>query len=68
MICWPYRYVLILAGDADKHEFQAETRKLLDIVAKSLYSEKEVEAISYGCAQRASRLLKFQFPCHITLM
>ena len=24
------------------HEFQAETRKLLDIVAKSLYSEKEV--------------------------
>lgn len=24
------------------HEFQAETRQLLDIVAKSLYSEKEV--------------------------
>ncbi len=29
-------------GDAAVHEFQAETRKLLDIVAKSLYSEKEV--------------------------
>ena len=25
-----------------QHEFQAETRMLLDIVAKSLYSEKEV--------------------------
>lgn len=29
-------------GSSDKHEFQAETRMLLDIVAKSLYSEKEV--------------------------
>lgn len=29
-------------GPSDKHEFQAETRQLLDIVAKSLYSEKEV--------------------------
>ncbi|MBO8666465.1 molecular chaperone HtpG, partial [Staphylococcus aureus] len=27
---------------AEKLEFQAETRMLLDIVAKSLYSEKEV--------------------------
>ncbi|ESP03655.1 hypothetical protein LOTGIDRAFT_237567 [Lottia gigantea] len=27
---------------SDQHEFQAETRQLLDIVAKSLYSEKEV--------------------------
>ncbi|KAL1110507.1 hypothetical protein AAG570_008035, partial [Ranatra chinensis] len=26
----------------EQHEFQAETRKLLDIVGKSLYSEKEV--------------------------
>ncbi|XP_066432578.1 heat shock protein 75 kDa, mitochondrial [Eleutherodactylus coqui] len=34
-----------------KHEFQAETKKLLDIVARSLYSEKEVfirELISNG--------------------
>ncbi|KAG8557609.1 hypothetical protein GDO81_016677 [Engystomops pustulosus] len=31
-----------LAGVASKHEFQAETKKLLDIVARSLYSEKEV--------------------------
>jgi len=29
-------------GDATEYEFQAETRMLLDIVAKSLYSEKEV--------------------------
>ncbi|CAD5220835.1 unnamed protein product [Bursaphelenchus xylophilus] len=27
---------------AEKHEFQAETKNLLDIVAKSLYSEQEV--------------------------
>ncbi|XP_005391380.1 PREDICTED: heat shock protein 75 kDa, mitochondrial isoform X2 [Chinchilla lanigera] len=29
-------------GSISKHEFQAETKKLLDIVACSLYSEKEV--------------------------
>ncbi|XP_015595087.1 heat shock protein 75 kDa, mitochondrial [Cephus cinctus] len=29
-------------GEAAKHEFQSETRMLLEIVAKSLYSEKEV--------------------------
>ena len=33
-----------LLGSATKHEFQAETKKLLDIVARSLYSEKEVRA------------------------
>jgi len=32
----------IVSGPADTLEFQAETRKLLDIVARSLYSEKEV--------------------------
>lgn len=32
----------LVVGAAEKLEFQAETRKLLDIVAKSLYSEKEV--------------------------
>ena len=31
-----------VTGKSESHEFQAETRKLLDIVAKSLYSEKEV--------------------------
>ncbi|XP_051877132.1 heat shock protein 75 kDa, mitochondrial isoform X2 [Pristis pectinata] len=38
-------------GSFSNHEFQAETRKLLDIVARSLYSEKEVfirELISNG--------------------
>ena len=29
-------------GDGIQHEFQADTRQLLDIVASSLYSEKEV--------------------------
>lgn len=29
-------------GSSTTHEFQAETRQLLDIVARSLYSEKEV--------------------------
>lgn len=29
-------------GKVDKHEFKAETRMLLDIVARSLYSENEV--------------------------
>ncbi|XP_037113055.1 heat shock protein 75 kDa, mitochondrial isoform X2 [Syngnathus acus] len=29
-------------GSFSKHEFKAETKKLLDIVARSLYSEKEV--------------------------
>lgn len=33
---------LICPGTFSKHEFQAETKKLLDIVARSLYSEKEV--------------------------
>ncbi|KAK7503860.1 hypothetical protein BaRGS_00004983, partial [Batillaria attramentaria] len=33
---------VIVSCPSDKHEFQAETRQLLDIVAKSLYSEKEV--------------------------
>ncbi|KAF4533043.1 hypothetical protein B566_EDAN002606 [Ephemera danica] len=32
----------------DRLEFQAETRMLLDIVAKSLYSEKEVSQIHFS--------------------
>ncbi|CAH1776355.1 unnamed protein product, partial [Owenia fusiformis] len=45
-------------GAAEKQEFQAETRKLLDIVAKSLYSEKEVfirELIS-NCSDALEKL------------
>jgi len=30
------------AGQTEHHEFKAETKKLLDIVAKSLYTDKEV--------------------------
>ena len=50
-------FLNLFTGPGDKHEFQAETRKLLDIVAKSLYSEKEV------CHQ--NNILLFQSnPCH----
>ncbi|XP_026539109.1 heat shock protein 75 kDa, mitochondrial isoform X1 [Notechis scutatus] len=38
----PSRPEIVPAGSASKHEFQAETQKLLDIVARSLYSEQEV--------------------------
>jgi len=31
-----------VVGPSTSHEFQAETRKLLDIVAKSLYTDKEI--------------------------
>lgn len=31
-----------VVGQAEVHEFKTETAKLLDIVANSLYSEKEV--------------------------
>lgn len=37
------------AGSFSKHEFQAETKKLLDIVARSLYSEKEVSVCVRVC-------------------
>lgn len=39
--------MLAILGTAVKHEFQAETRQLLDIVARSLYSEKEVYFINH---------------------
>lgn len=50
-------------GATDKHEFQAETRMLLDIVARSLYSEKEVflrELISNA----SDALEKFRYTIH----
>ncbi|XP_055594168.1 heat shock protein 75 kDa, mitochondrial [Uranotaenia lowii] len=50
-------------GASDKHEFQAETRMLLDIVARSLYSDKEVfvrELISNA----SDALEKFRYTIH----
>lgn len=52
--------------DGEKHDFQAETRMLLDIVAKSLYSDKDIfvrELISNA----SDALEKFRFGfsfCH----
>jgi len=37
-----FKLYFYIPGESQKHEFQAETKQLLDIVAKSLYSEKEV--------------------------
>lgn len=51
-----------IKGSPEKHEFQAETRMLLDIVAKSLYSEKEVfvrELISNA----SDAVEKFRYLC-----
>lgn len=33
---------MYIVGESQRHEFQAETTQLLNIVAKTLYSEKEV--------------------------
>ena len=65
------------AGSSDKHEFQAETRMLLDIVAKSLYSEKEVSDQQFplsthlcvpnsGVALHVSERLRLQ--CHLSTL
>ncbi|XP_063710038.1 heat shock protein 75 kDa, mitochondrial [Culicoides brevitarsis] len=50
-------------GDADKHEFQAETRMLLDIVARSLYSEKEV-FVRELVSNASDALEKFRYTIH----
>lgn len=50
-------------GQVQKHQFQAETRMLLDIVARSLYSETEVflrELISNA----SDALEKFRYTVH----
>lgn len=36
----------VLKSNPEKKEFQAETRMLLDIVARSLYSDKEVSSLN----------------------
>ncbi len=44
-MCWLYWVLcktLPYSGEAVAHEFQAETKKLLDIVARSLYTDREV--------------------------
>ncbi|KAJ1373941.1 hypothetical protein KIN20_036502 [Parelaphostrongylus tenuis] len=43
---------------AERHEFQAETRNLMDIVAKSLYSHSEVGIIHLYCRYNPGTLTK----------
>lgn len=47
----------------DKHEFKAETRMLLDIVARSLYSENEV-FIRELVSNASDALEKFRYTIH----
>ena len=52
----------IRTGEAEAHDFQAETKKLLDIVTHSLYSEKDVfvrELVS-NCADALEKLRYLQ--------
>ena len=48
------------ANSAESHEFKAETRKLLDIVARSLYTDKEV-FIRELISNASDALEKFRF-------
>ncbi|EDS35400.1 heat shock protein [Culex quinquefasciatus] len=50
-------------GESDKHEFQAETRMLLDIVARSLYSDKEV-FVRELVSNASDALEKFRYTIH----
>lgn len=45
--CYSNLHMACNVGQSEKHEFQAETKMLLDIVAKSLYSEKEVSCLKF---------------------
>ena len=47
-------------GTVERHEFKAETRKLLDIVARSLYTDKEV-FIRELISNSSDALEKFRF-------
>ena len=53
---------LCVTGPAEKHSFQAETRQLLDIVAKSLYSEKEVSFLFPSLTLFLTTVINFKFP------
>lgn len=42
MLCIMLFVFFFLVGEQIKHDFQSETQMLLQIVAKSLYSDKKV--------------------------
>jgi hypothetical protein len=58
---WEFR----ASGPAEDYEFQAETRKLLDIVASSLYSDKDVfvREIVSNCSDALEKLRSVRVPC-----
>ncbi|RUS20614.1 ribosomal protein S5 domain 2-type protein, partial [Endogone sp. FLAS-F59071] len=53
----------IVTGQEQQHEFKTETKKLLNIVANSLYSEKEVELIS-NASDALEKLRHLQLTTH----
>lgn len=52
-------YAAAASKPAERFEFQAETKNLLDIVAKSLYSDQEVTVASIYCYHRSEQRLLF---------
>lgn len=55
----------MLTGKEEVHEFKTETKRLLNIVANSLYSEKEAsDAVSEALAKDANHL---PFFCNLDL-
>eukprot|EP01129_Flabellula_baltica_P014684 TRINITY_DN7100_c0_g1_i1.p1 TRINITY_DN7100_c0_g1~~TRINITY_DN7100_c0_g1_i1.p1 ORF type:complete len:754 (-),score=215.16 TRINITY_DN7100_c0_g1_i1:19-2280(-) len=51
-----------ILGEAESHEFQTETKKILDIVARSLYTERDVfvrELIS-NCSDALEKMRHYQ--------
>lgn len=49
----------VVTGKEEVHEFKTETKKLLSIVANSLYSEKEVSDLLIWCYKVIVRLALF---------
>lgn len=50
-----------VVGPAATSEFQAETKKILDIVARSIYSDKEIFVRGTGQARCRTNLYRIDF-------
>lgn len=67
------RVTLFFLGESVKHEFQSETQMLLQIVAKSLYSDKEVTISNtfgspFNIAHIVSTIFSFNVQVYILVM